>query len=191
MSEIVTKSEFSRRVGLTRQRITQLVHLGLPVRADGKLDCDKAKAWLDANAAPWRGGWGSGMRRSERPAVFDDSEQVYTRADIRNAIRHGIEYTLNTLRLPVNLESVAAAVLNLGGDMKLAWATAEWFEMFLVFNYNPGDSDRPWIKQHKAVGWERFARERGLAVNVDEWQLWWKQALGLCRRAKQKKPVIE
>ncbi len=55
----------------------------------------------------------------------------------------------------------AAAVLNLGADMKLAWATAEWFEMFLVFNYSPGAPSRSWIERHEAVDWERFARERG------------------------------
>jgi hypothetical protein len=50
----MTKAAFARHVGLTTGRISHLLKKGLPVRADGKLDPVKAKAWMAANLDPQR-----------------------------------------------------------------------------------------------------------------------------------------
>jgi hypothetical protein len=51
MPATITKSELGRLVGLSRQRVGQLVALGLPVRKDGKLDRSAALAWVRDNIA--------------------------------------------------------------------------------------------------------------------------------------------
>lgn len=46
MTEIVSKAEFGRRIGVNRNRVYQLVEEGLPVTADGKVDVAKGKRWV-------------------------------------------------------------------------------------------------------------------------------------------------
>lgn len=65
--EIDTKAAFARRIGVTPQRITQLVDRGMPVRPDGRIDVNTALAWLDENLdTSKRAG---GKRPAEAPAT--------------------------------------------------------------------------------------------------------------------------
>ena len=45
----ISKTGLADHLGVTRQRVTQFVRSGLPVRPDGWLDFDEALAWLRAN----------------------------------------------------------------------------------------------------------------------------------------------
>lgn len=45
--KIISKAEFGRRIDVTRQRVSQLVKEGLPVRKDGKIDFAKGRRWVD------------------------------------------------------------------------------------------------------------------------------------------------
>lgn len=57
--ELVSKSEFARRRGISRTWIKQLVNEGLPVEG-GKVPMAKAVAWIDANLDPARRNhWGN------------------------------------------------------------------------------------------------------------------------------------
>ena len=46
MTEIITKAELARRLGISKARISQLAKRGLPVRDDGKLDLTVALNWI-------------------------------------------------------------------------------------------------------------------------------------------------
>jgi len=53
-STVITKAEFARRLGISRGRVSQLVHAGMPVRPDGKVDEAEARTWYDATIDPSR-----------------------------------------------------------------------------------------------------------------------------------------
>lgn len=64
-SEHCSKSEFARRIGLSPGRISQLIELGLPVSADGRIEVASASAWYGENMGPGRRGRiGDAGRRS-------------------------------------------------------------------------------------------------------------------------------
>src|SRR5687767_14474286 len=47
----VSKAAFGRAVGISRQRVDQLIKNGLPVRPDGKVDLAAGSAWVKKNVA--------------------------------------------------------------------------------------------------------------------------------------------
>ena len=55
--EIVTKAELSRILGVSRARVTQYTHLGMPVLSDGKLDLAACLGWLSQNVFLWNNRW--------------------------------------------------------------------------------------------------------------------------------------
>ena len=65
MTEIVSKAEFGRRIDVTRQRVSQLVKEGLPVRKDGRIDLAKAKRWVGQHLDQHR-------REARKPGVGAD-----------------------------------------------------------------------------------------------------------------------
>ena len=44
--EVITKAELSRILGVSRARVTQYAHMGMPVLSDGKLDKAACLDWL-------------------------------------------------------------------------------------------------------------------------------------------------
>jgi hypothetical protein len=53
---IVSKSELAELFGCSRARVSRLVRLGLPVRADGKIDLADGLCWIVGNiVARWNG----------------------------------------------------------------------------------------------------------------------------------------
>jgi len=65
-----TQSEFARRHGVSRQRISTLVKQGLPRLDNGRVDSDAADAWMAANLdharrERQRGGDGTARERKE------------------------------------------------------------------------------------------------------------------------------
>ena len=55
--EIVTKAELSRILGVSRARVTQEAHMGMPVLSDGKLDLAAYLDWLRQNVYLWNNKW--------------------------------------------------------------------------------------------------------------------------------------
>lgn len=55
----ISKATLARLLGISRQRVSALVGQGLPVESDGRLDREKALAWVSANVradiGPYRG----------------------------------------------------------------------------------------------------------------------------------------
>jgi phage terminase Nu1 subunit (DNA packaging protein) len=49
MTEIISKRELARHLGVVPSRITALIKRGLPVLADGKIDLEAASKWMKAN----------------------------------------------------------------------------------------------------------------------------------------------
>jgi phage terminase Nu1 subunit (DNA packaging protein) len=49
MPEVVSKAEFPHRLGVSKARVSQYCGDGLPVRPDGRIDLDRATAWVRNN----------------------------------------------------------------------------------------------------------------------------------------------
>ena len=47
--KVLSKSQLAGALGVSRGRISQLIAVGLPVRADSKIDLDEAAAWYRTN----------------------------------------------------------------------------------------------------------------------------------------------
>lgn len=67
MSEahVLTKAAFSRHLGVSRARVLQYVAMGLPVRADGRLNLQEALRWVLQNIAPPPPTGGAGMTEAD------------------------------------------------------------------------------------------------------------------------------
>jgi hypothetical protein len=62
-----TQRQFGQRVGLSQGRITQLVKEGLPLLATGRIDVERALAWLEANLDPARRARAKGTAAEAEP----------------------------------------------------------------------------------------------------------------------------
>ena len=51
MGATLRKSHFAASIGVQRQRITELMKRGFPVRPDGWVDVDEATEWMRANVS--------------------------------------------------------------------------------------------------------------------------------------------
>jgi len=69
LPKTLSKRGFAQHLGLSEARISQLIDMGLPVEANGRIDRVKAKAWYDDNIDANR------KRAAPAPAV-DDSARV-------------------------------------------------------------------------------------------------------------------
>lgn len=70
-----TKSEFARRVSLSKGRISQLISRGLPVEPDGKIDAAAALAWMEKTLDPAK------RAEQKRPAPMPIAETTIGDAD--------------------------------------------------------------------------------------------------------------
>jgi phage terminase Nu1 subunit (DNA packaging protein) len=50
--QVVTKAAFSRLLRVSKPRVSQYVGMGMPVRADGRLDLPVAMRWVRENIGP-------------------------------------------------------------------------------------------------------------------------------------------
>jgi hypothetical protein len=71
--ELVSQTAFMRRTGLGRSRLQRLIAEGLPQR-DGKIEAEKALAWIEANTDPrrkdnWQGDVSLNDLRREREQI--------------------------------------------------------------------------------------------------------------------------
>lgn len=64
---VVSKAEFGRRIGVTRNRVYQLVAEGLPVTQDGSVDVAKGKRWVARNLDKHR-------REARKPTLLTTAE---------------------------------------------------------------------------------------------------------------------
>jgi hypothetical protein len=64
--KVITKADLARELNLSRARISQLCHEGLPVRPDGKLNRTEVLSWVKRYCCPYAGGWGMGLRAKEQ-----------------------------------------------------------------------------------------------------------------------------
>jgi phage terminase Nu1 subunit (DNA packaging protein) len=53
MRHVLTKSEFAEELHVSCPRVSQFVKRGLPVRRDGRVDLERACAWVVENIDPW------------------------------------------------------------------------------------------------------------------------------------------
>lgn len=75
----ISKAELARRLGITPARVSQLVHAGLPVGPDGRVDEAEARAWYEANIDPSRRR-GRPVASGSAPAGPDDAPAPETPA---------------------------------------------------------------------------------------------------------------
>ncbi len=53
----LNQAELARKLGVTQQRISQLVQRGLPLLRDGRVELDLSLRWLKWNLAPSKSRW--------------------------------------------------------------------------------------------------------------------------------------
>lgn len=96
----VSKSRFGRELELSRSRVSQLLHLGMPIGADGKVPLEKARAWYEATVrkgarkrGPSKGGPPSGSRTATAERLLRaqarDREHMAELREIRVRERRG------------------------------------------------------------------------------------------------------
>ena len=70
--QVITKAAFSRLLGISKARVSQYVGMGMPVRADGRLDLPVALRWVRENIAPpWpAGGWDIELSEADLDALL-------------------------------------------------------------------------------------------------------------------------
>jgi hypothetical protein len=74
----LSKRAFASHIGVSEQRVSQLIDLGLPVEANGRIDRVRGKSWYDANIDPNR-------KRASGELVSHDSfrrRRIEAEADI-------------------------------------------------------------------------------------------------------------
>ncbi len=184
MTGVITKAELARELKRSRARISQLSKAGLPVRQDGKVNRAEAVAWVKGNVCSWLGGWELRKARdgANPAAVADlpdfgelpDREMPDWEGELREA---AVIDFMNEVRRTGNIESFARAALRFGCSMKLAFAMARSFDLFMAFYFVPKDPDRAYIRIHEEPDWSRMAEEAGTTANVEEWQGWMNRRL--------------
>jgi len=85
----LNQKEFAKHVGLSPSRVRQLLAIGLPANADGKIDAAKGKEWIDNNLDPKR-------RDAAKPGF--DSSKLGAMARMR-AFKMGVESRLLQIEL--------------------------------------------------------------------------------------------
>lgn len=78
--KVLTRAEFAKLIGRSRARVTQLCRTMDGVRADGRIDVDKALQWIERYHSPHGGGWGTGLRKNDRPPIRVDRTATKPRA---------------------------------------------------------------------------------------------------------------
>jgi hypothetical protein len=107
--KVLSKSQLAGALGVSRGRISQLISVGLPVRADAKIDLDEAAAWYRTNV----------KRSSARPEV----------ASPQNIVSVNSEKTLTEARRQlewVRLERENLVLAKLRGDLVDLAAVNAW-----------------------------------------------------------------
>ena len=83
LDDTLSKRGFAEHIGVTPGRVSQHIARGLPVRADGKIAIEEAKAWLRENVDQVRrraqggdGDWGDGGSKRAREAAEAELAQL-------------------------------------------------------------------------------------------------------------------
>ena len=107
--KVLSKSELAVALGVSRGRISQLISVGLPVRADSKIDLDAAAAWYQKNI----------KRSSARPEVASPQTSVSVNSEkTLTEARRQLEW--------VRLERESLALAKLRGDLVDLGAVNAW-----------------------------------------------------------------
>lgn len=74
----LTQAEFGRRIGVSQQRVGQLIKLGMPVLAGGKIDAEAGAAWVSENLDVERRARGrSGVRGTDGSSSLAEARRVH------------------------------------------------------------------------------------------------------------------
>ena len=91
-TEKLTKAGFARRIGVTRQRVSNMVKAGLPVCTGGMIDVAAGLAWMKANVLPRNG------------SPHSQGQGVFSAVDLTEARRLKILADTELTRLTVEKE---------------------------------------------------------------------------------------
>ena len=161
---VVSKAEFARQLHVSRARISQLSERGMPVRADGRIDCDAALTWIQTNVASHAGGWH--MRRTGLDLASRASWLVASRDGKLAAQCELYEY------LRSRLSEVPAILLKLGMPVPEAAAACEGLDILIgrwVLDFNPdlvSDQQAP----SPEPNYVNLARRSGKRIQARRWE---------------------
>jgi hypothetical protein len=82
---IDTKAGFAARVGVTKGRISQLIDLGLPVRADGRIDVNAGLSWIENSLDPARRNKGGAPAVIGKSATLAEARRLHEIVKVQRA----------------------------------------------------------------------------------------------------------
>ncbi len=179
---IVTKEGFAREFGLTGSQVRQFVTLGMPLRADGRIDLAEAIAWLERTIKPMplrrRPGAAGAVDRPSDPrgvggfAVLGRIEGPLERGAVWMALANGYR----TPEVAARLAVAAGAPMPLAYALFRALKTHVVTDALAVLRAGRLDLDQdlvdPGLWSPEAFNepdWTSLAAQAGEPVDADAW----------------------
>ena len=187
--EVITKAELSRRLSMSRARVSQYARAGMPVRDDGKLDVEAATQWIARNVTPE---YHPRDRGASRAASFATS--IAKARGGGETLREGelVEFCKHIL-WSVALQTASLAVAA-GASMKTAYATSAATQVGLIYDvseYLGAEGFSPFCETDTepeiwpspdaidgAIDWPALAKIAGEKVDIKGWKAFTEKVFG-------------
>lgn len=185
----ITKTELAQELGLSKARISQLVHAGLPVKSDGRLNRNDALNWITRNVDPTRHRDRGAARAAQATRDADAGRDHRALPPLGYA---AVERVVNPfdqgavfayLSLVYRARCVAGIALACGASVPVAWNIAEMMPIVLAeigrdalseAGIEPFKStDDPDLYVEEAIegrDWRALAADYGEAYNLEAWR---------------------
>jgi hypothetical protein len=176
--KLLTPAQYARLRNLNRSTISRQIQDGKIPAHGGLLDPQEADEARRQNVR---------VKEKEsaqpiQPAAVRAGApvQTYSRADISDAIDHGIVYALNQTLSAFHREAIAVVLLALGIDLWQVWSFVDWHRRFLLSCYT-GRRGRE-LKVGAEPPWEGLAAATETEFDLAGWQRQAKEAFDRFQR---------
>ncbi len=187
--ESITKTAFSREIGVSKARVSQLVQLGLPVTPSGRLDRQDALQWYQANITPpmikhGRQNPTLELVEASDPAPTEEEARLITKAQFRECWRkaglEGAAWVANQLRLLKRVQVIAEMAARLGCTAAQAYGIADVYKRLVTGWVFPlaGDDAEEIVLYDREPDWAKVAELAGDPVDVPAWERHMAETLG-------------
>ena len=185
----ITKANFAREIGVSKARVSQLLKLGLPVLANGRLDREQALDWYRANITPpmiklGRQNPTLAQMQASDPAPTEEEARLITKAQFRECWREagleGAAWIANELRHPKRVQVIAEMAARLGCTAAQAYGIADIYERLVtgwVFPLASEDAEEI-VLYDREPDWPKVAELAGEPVDVRAWARHMAETLG-------------
>ncbi len=176
----ITKAAFSREIGVSKARVSQLVKLGLPVMPSGRLDRQDALDWYRANITPpmikhGRQNPTLELMEASDPAPIEEEARLITKTQFmecwRKAALEGAAWVANELRHPKRVQVIAEMAARLGCTTAQAHGIADVYERLVTGWVFPleGEDAEEIVLYEEEPDWASVAELTGEPVDFQAW----------------------